>query len=68
MASKGRMLNSLERIAMWARLKALCFDLVADLHGFSADDDYRRLFHERTPAPGRQKKAAQFADDPNTFG
>lgn len=60
--------DSLERVATWATLKALCFDLIAQTPRFTADDDFVRLREEKSPAPGLLVWTSKFEGDPNAFG
>ena len=58
----------IERIATWATLKALCFDLIAESPRFSSDEDFVRLHTQKSPAPGLLVWTAQYEGDPNDFG
>ncbi len=60
--------DSLARVATWATLKALCFDLITETPRFTTEDDFFRLREEKSPAPGLLVWTAKFEGDPNAFG
>jgi len=59
--------DSLERIATWATLKAICFDLITESPRFTSEEDFVRLFKNKNPAPGLLVWIAKFDGDPNVF-